>query len=99
MKFKAESLGYRVILKPHIERETKSGIVIARDERSQAINTDKGTILFLGPKAETGAVVGDKVYYARYGAKVLKNELTGDLYVICNDEDLLVAYEEEIQDE
>lgn len=102
MKFKAETLVHRVILKPHIEKESKGGIIIARDERTQAINTDKGTILMYGPQAwkDFGCMSppvypGDKVFYARYGAKVLKDEETGELFVLCNDEDILVGYQEE----
>lgn len=99
MKFRAETLVHRVIVKPKIETETKSGIVLARDERSQAINSDQGEIFMIGSKAwkdfdcDTPPVkVGDKVFYAKYGAKVLKDEETGDLYIICNDEDILVGY-------
>ena len=99
MKFRPETLVHRVIIKPFIEKETKSGIVIARDERSQAINSDRGTVFMVGPKAwldfkcsEPPVKVGDEVYYAKYGAKVLKDEDTKELYIICNDEDVLVAY-------
>ena len=99
MKFREETLVHRVIIKPHIETQTKAGIILARDERGQAINSDKGEILMIGPKAwvdfkcETPPVkVGDKVYYAKYGAKVLKDEDTGELYIILNDEDVLVGY-------
>jgi len=106
MKFRPETLVHRVIIKPKIETETASGIVIARDERSQAINTDQGTVWMIGPlawkdfKCETPPVsIGDKVYYSHYGAKVLKDERTGDLFVICNDEDILVGYEEEHKDD
>jgi co-chaperonin GroES (HSP10) len=96
MKFKPETLAHRVILKPYIEKQSKGGIVIARDERSQAINTDKGELFLKGPKCEFGLDalnIGDKVYYAKYGAKLLKDEDTGELYIICNDEDILVGYE------
>ena len=99
MKFKPETLVYRVILKPFVQKETKAGIILAQSERSQAVNSDKGTILAIGPKAwkdfgheDSPFNVGDLVYYAKYGAKVLKDEDTGDLYIICNDEDLLVGY-------
>lgn len=102
MKFNRETLVHRVILKPFIEKESKGGILIARDERSQAINTDKGTVLMFGDRAWkdfgcTDAPVkpGDKVYYAKYGAKVLKDEDTGEFYVLCNDEDILVGYSDE----
>ena len=101
MKFRSETLVHRVIVKPKIETETKSGILLARDERSQAINSDTGTVFMVGPKAwedfkcDTPPVKpGDKVFYAKYGAKVLKDEETEELYIICNDEDILVGYEE-----
>ena len=99
MKFKPETLVHRVILKPHIEKTSKGGIVIARDERTQAINTDRGTVFMFGPKAwkdfgckNAPVKVGDEVFYSRYGAKILKDEDTGELYIICNDEDILVGY-------
>ena len=102
MKFNRETLVHRVILRPFIEKQSKGGILISRDERSQAINTDKGEILMFGDRAwkDFGCVdapvkPGDKVYYAKYGAKVLKDEDTGEFYVICNDEDILVGYQDE----
>lgn len=102
MKFRAETLVHRVILKPFVQTKTESGIVIARDERSQAINTDRGEVFMIGPKAwkdfgcDTPPVaVGDKVYYAKYGTKLLKDEITGDMYIIANDEDILAGYSDE----
>lgn len=99
MKFLPETLVHRVILKPFIERESKGGIVIARDERAQAINTDKGEIVMFGPRAwkdfgcDTPPVqIGQKVYYAKYGAKLLEDEDTKEKYIILNDEDVLVGY-------
>lgn len=101
MKFRAETLVHRVIIKPEIETVTKGGIVVARSERDQAITSDKGTVFLFGPQAwkafgcdEPPVKVGDKVYYAKYGAKVLRDEETKELYVICNDEDVLVGYTE-----
>ena len=102
MKFKPETLVHRVILKPFIEKVSKGGIVITQSERSQAINTDRGTVFMFGPKAwkdfgcEVSPVqVGDEVFYSKYGAKVLKDEVTDELYIICNDEDVLVGYTNE----
>lgn len=98
MKFKPESLGHRVILKPFIEKESKGGILIARDERSQAINTDRGEVLFIGPDAwfdkpnKLDIKPGDQVFYAKYGAKLIKDDDTGELFILCNDEDILVGY-------
>ena len=97
--FKETSLAERVILKPFIEKQSKGGIYIARDERSQAINTDQGEIFMIGTQAwydlpsKPDIKVGDKVYYSKYGAKVIKPEGAEDFYIICNDKDILVAYE------
>ena len=101
MKFRAETLVHRVLIKPFIEKTTKGGIIISRDERSQAISSDKGEVYMIGPEAwkafgctKAPVKIGDKVYYAKYGAKVLKDEETSELYIICNDEDVLVGYGE-----
>ena len=101
--FKESSLAERVILKPFIEKTSKGGIVIARDERSQAINTDQGEVFMIGPEAwydlpnKPNIQVGDKVYYSKYGAKVIKPEGAEDFYIICNDKDILVVYEGKIE--
>ena len=105
MKFRAETLCHRVLLKPKIETTTKSGIVLATSERAQAINSDQGTVFMVGPSAWKDERVfgqidqqpvkeGDTVFYAKYGAKILKDPDTSELYIICNDEDILVWYTE-----
>jgi co-chaperonin GroES (HSP10) len=82
-----------------IEKTTKGGIVIARDERSQAINTDQGEVVLIGPECWYDLPVkpdirhGDKVYYSKYGAKVLKPEENEDFLIILNDTDVLVVFE------
>lgn len=101
MKFNTETLGFRVLLKPEILKQTASGIMIAASERSQAINSDKGVIVGIGPEAfkalkvDHKFKVGDKVFYAKYGTKVLKDEEADELYIIANDEDILVGYTDE----
>ena|SRR3990167_52095 len=104
MKFLVETLAQRVILKPLIERMSKGGIALARDSRSQAINTDRGEVVAIGPQAwydlpvKPDLKIGDMVYYSHYGAKTLRNESQPDsnaddsFYVICNDQDILVGY-------
>lgn len=105
MKFKPETLGFRVLLRPDILKETKSGIVIASSDRNQAINAERGIIVAIGPEAfkafgfASPFKVGDKVIYSKYGAKLLKDKEADELYMICNDEDILVAIEEELTDE
>lgn len=99
VKFNEASLAERIILKPFIEKVSKGGIVIATDDRKQAINTNQGEVMFIGPQAwydlpvKPDIKVGDKVYYAKYGAMVLK--VGKDQFVLCNDKDILVAYEDD----
>ena len=98
MKFKPDTLGHRVVLKPFIETMSKGGIAIPRDERTQAINTDKGEVVHIGPSAwydkpeKPNLKPGDTVYYAKYGAKMIKDEENGAMFILCNDEDILVGY-------
>lgn len=101
MKFQQESLGNRVILKPFIEKVTKGGIVLARDARSQAINTDKGEILMVGPScwydqpevSRPNVKAGDTVFYAKYGAKTIQDlDDPETFYILANDTDILVGY-------
>lgn len=102
MKFKVETLAERVVIKPFIEMETKGGILLARDERSQAINTDRGEIFLVGPQAwydlpeKPQFKAGDKVIYSKYGAKTIKDESTNpaSFYILCNDKDVLIGYED-----
>ena len=102
MKFNKDSLDVRVILKPYIlPKKSASGLDLsAVSERTQAINTDQGEVFMIGPNAwhesptKPKLKKGDKVYYSKYGAKVLKDESNGDLYIICNDLDILVGYSE-----
>ena len=100
MKFLPETLAERVLLKPFIEKTSKGGIIVARDDRTQAINTDRGTIFMIGPQAwydmpvKPELKVGDKVLYSHYGAKTIKDD-DGEFYIICNDKDILVGYKDE----
>ena len=97
VKFNEKSLAERLIIKPFIEKVSKGGIVIASDDRKQAINTNQGEVVMIGPMAwydlpeKPDIKVGDKVYFAKYGAMVLK--VGSELLVLCNDKDILVGYE------
>ena len=99
--FYQSTLANRVIIKPLIEKETKGGIILARGEREQAINTDRGMIYMIGPMAwydlpeKPELKPGDKVYYSHYGAKTIKPEGSEEFYIICNDADILVGYQDE----
>lgn len=97
---KMNPTGHRVLIQPDLKTETKSGIVLAYDARRASVDSDTGILVKVGPQAWKGfndgtawAQVGDKVYYSKYGAKVLKD---GDNFVIiCNDEDVLAIVNDE----
>ena len=102
LKFKKETLGHRVLIKPQLaEKQTASGIIVSFDnDRKAAIDSDKGTIVAVGPQAYKDfgdgtpwVKEGDFVYYAKYGAKVIKDSEDGEIYVICNDDDILLGLE------
>lgn len=103
MKFNQASLDVRIILKPFVlPKKSDGGIDLsAISERSQAINTDKGEIVLIGPTAwydkptKPDLKPGDKVIFSKYGAKVLEDPETKELFTICNDEDILVGYTDE----
>ena len=106
---KFEPLGHRIVLRPNLVKETKSGIVLAYDERRASADADTGRVLAVGSQAYVGfgdgtpwVKEGDNVYYSKYGAKVLKDG--EDFYIICNDVDILalvneVSDTESIEDE
>ena len=104
MQFREDTLGYRVILKPlDVKKMSDGGIDLsAVGQRTQAINSDKGVVVMIGAAAWEDQEVrpnlkpGDKVYYAKYGAKTLQDPDDKDLfYILCNDEDILVGYTDE----
>lgn len=100
VKMRQTSLAERVVIKPFIEKVSKGGIVIQRDDRTQAISTNQGEVLMIGPMAwydlpaKPDIKVGDKVYYQKYGAMTIKLDGADDFLVICNDKDVILAYEE-----
>ncbi len=104
MKFKQDTLGWRLILRPlDVKKMSEGGIDLsAISERTQAINSDKGEILMIGDsawdtlKVKPNLKVGDKVFYAKYGAKTLQDPENKEVfYIMCNDEDILAGYTDE----
>ena len=99
MKFRQETLVDRVILKPFVlGKKSAGGIVLPTNQRMAAVNSDKGTVFMIGPEAwsqydKKPVKVGDTVFYAKYGAKVLNDPDVEDSFcILCNAEDILVGY-------
>lgn len=101
---KIKAVGHRVIVKADpVEVKTASGIVITVDEKREAAAAQKGTVVGIGEMAwknklygygidgwEPWCKVGDRVYFARYAGKLIKDKIQGEevVYFVLNDEDV-----------
>ena len=92
---------HRVLVKPKpTEKKTESGIILVDSTtRKEAAATEEGTILAIGETfgndfgAKVIPQVGDKIYFAKYAGKFIKDENEEDL-VILNDEDVIAIIKE-----
>jgi co-chaperonin GroES (HSP10) len=95
-----KAIGYKLIILPDaVEEKTKSGIVLAVDQKLERGAQVTGTILDMGedvaaaykPKTEFwGLKVGDKVWYAKYAGKWIKDIENDREVLVINDEDVCV---------
>lgn len=101
IEFKQGSLAERLILKPITLKDKKKDSMIdlsALDKRKEAVNTNQGIVYMIGPMAwydlpeKPDIKIGDTVFYAKYGAMIIKVDGQDDEFVLCNDKDILVGY-------
>jgi len=94
-------LMHRALVKPkQVETKTASGIILTESlTRKEQAGTDEGIILALGDTfgkdfgAEVLPKVGDKVLFAKYAGKFIKD---GDEdLVLLNDDDLIAIVRDE----
>lgn len=94
-------LMHRALVKPkQVETKTASGIILTESlTRKEQAGTDEGIILALGDTfgkdfgAEVIPKVGDKVLFAKYAGKFIKD---GDIdLVLLNDDDLIAIVRDE----
>jgi chaperonin GroES len=94
-------LMHRALVKPkQVETKTASGIIIPdTTTRKEQAATEEGIILALGDTfgkdfgAEVLPKIGDKVYFAKYAGKFIKDENDEDL-VLLNDDDIIAIIKE-----
>lgn len=86
---------HRALVKPKkAETVTESGIIISLNERRETASAEEGVILAIGDtfgeayNAKQNPEVGDRVYFAKYSGKWIKDENGEDL-VLLNDEDVV----------
>ena len=98
------AVGHRVLVKPfEVEKESKGGIIMVKDEDREFAAQEYGTVVDIGPNAwksfDDGtpwANIGDQIIYSRYGGKIVREPGTTDIndrYVVLNDEDVLAILE------
>lgn len=85
---------HRLLIKPDpVEKTTASGIVLAINEKREQAAAEYGEVIALGDtcfvdfKAGVIPVVGDRVAYAKYAGKTVK-DVDGTEYLLLNDEDV-----------
>ena len=94
-----QALGYRVLVeKDDVETTTKSGIVLALDEKLEKHAQNIGTVVNVGDKAfkafsadytgEPWVKTGDRVIFSKYAGTILVDPSNGVEYTLLNDEDI-----------
>jgi chaperonin GroES len=86
---------HRVLVKPkEVETTTAGGIVLAIDPKKERTAVEQGEIIAIGEtafkefKAEVFPKIGERVYYAKFAGKFIK-DIDDTEYLILNDEDIL----------
>lgn len=95
-----KAINYLIIVLPDsFEKTTKSGIVLAVDEKMEQNAQVTGTILDIGEDAfsafkcktpHAGLKVGDKIWYAKYAGKWIKDTENDREVLVIRDEDICV---------
>ena len=86
---------HRVLVKADkVETKTESGIILTIDEKRENAAAETGVILAIGPTcfkdyggSPTDINVGDKIAFAKYAGKTIKEN--GEEFVLLNDEDIV----------
>jgi len=94
-----EVVGNRVLIKPkELEKKTDSGIIInyGTAEKQHEAATMEGTVIGIGPCSwedyghKEWVKIGDRVIFAQYAGKIVKDPDTEEKYFVVNDIDVQV---------
>jgi len=89
--------GHKILVKPkELEKTSKGGIILARDEERYQEATTEGTVVALGPtaylKVDDGrpwVKPGDYISYGKYAGALIMDEETNEKYVVLHDVDVV----------
>lgn len=92
-----EAVGYRLIVKPDtVETTSKGGIVMVVDENLERAAIQFGEIVSVGgecwsnnDKDTTLPKQGDRVLFAKYAGRFVKDPETEEEFMVMNDTDIL----------
>ena len=101
-QLKIEAVGHRVIVKADpVEETSKGGIVLSVDKKRETAGAQRGTVYAIGNMAWKNKLygygldgwtpwcrVGDRVYFAPYAGKLIKDVPNDIAYFVLNDEDI-----------
>lgn len=103
--------GNKILVKPDpVETKTKSGIVLAIDEKREGAASVTGVVIATGELAwkefvdgvwkqvyEPYAKIGDRVQYRRYTGVIVEGDTPEETHLLMNDSDVLGRVEKETQ--
>lgn len=101
-----EPFGSYVIVRPKdLEKKSKGGIIIARQDEERARGaTTEGIVVAIGPLAFKDEMnpsglewyrIGDRVIFVKYGGKFITYD--DELYIVFRYEDILCRLEEDVK--
>jgi co-chaperonin GroES (HSP10) len=101
---KVRAVGHRVIVKADpVEEVSQGGIVLAVDKKREEAAAQKGTVVEVGPMAwkstlygyglegwEPWVKPGDRIFFARYAGKLIRDMNNGveTVFFVINDDDV-----------
>lgn len=90
--------GHRVLVKPEIEKQTASGIIVTLDEAKERAAAMYGEVISIGEsawvdfKTDPWCKVGERVIFAKYAGRTVEDPDHPDTkFIILNDEDILAV--------
>lgn len=96
-------VAFRVVIRPYaVEKKTKSGLLLAIDEKLEEGATDRGIIVAIGPDVYAafktklpfgGLEPGQRVAFAKYSGKWVIDPETNEKLLVVNDEDIVTILE------
>ena len=96
--------GYRILVKAdEVETVSAGGIQLVLDQKLERAAQMRGELVAIGEYAWDNyktpwGEVGDYILFSKHAGKIIEDPVTGEDYVIMNDEDLIAVLERKQDD-